>query len=134
MALQLLDHYSVRTPKLEETRAFYVDVLGLTEGHRPKFDFPGHWLYCGERAVVHLIGAGSVGASAFLGERDASNLDGTGALDHIAFRATDLEAMHKTLDACQIERRERTIPDLDLHLLFIQDPNGITVELNYVAG
>ena len=134
MALELLDHYSIRTAKLEQTRAFYVEVLGLTEGYRPTFDFPGHWLYCGSRAVVHLIGANAEGTTAFLGERDVSASNSTGALDHIAFRATDLKTMHGTLEARQIQRKERTIPDLDLHLVFIEDPNGITIELNYVAG
>ena len=56
MALDRLDHYSIRTTDLDTTRNFYVEVLGLAEGYRPSFDFPGHWLYCGERAVVHLIG------------------------------------------------------------------------------
>ena len=55
MALDRLDHYSIRTTDLDTTRDFYVEVLGLSEGYRPTFDFPGHWLYCGERAVVHLI-------------------------------------------------------------------------------
>jgi len=30
--------------------------------------------------------------------------------------------------------RERTVPDLGLHQLFIDDPNGVTIELNYPAS
>ena len=137
MALERLDHYSIRTDKLEATRDFYVDVLGLTEGYRPSFGFPGHWLYCGDRAVVHLIGAdpsGSQGVSDFLGDRNTDELSGAGALDHIAFRATELERLRVVLDEHQINCSERTIFDLDLHLVIIQDPNGITIELNYEAG
>jgi hypothetical protein len=29
--------------------------------------------------------------------------------------------------------RERTVPGLGLHQLFIEDPSGITIELNYPA-
>ena len=65
--------------------------------------------------------------------RSADNSSGTGALDHIAFRATDLAGFKTKLETRDIECRERTIPDLDLHLVFIEDPNGITIELNYVA-
>ncbi len=136
MSLQRLDHYSIRTAALEQTRNFYVNVLGLEEGFRPAFDFPGHWLYCGERAVVHLIG---VTASSkqdlddFLGDREIA-ADGSGALDHVAFRAEDLPALRQRLAEHQLGCRERTIPALDLHLVFIEDPNGIVVELNYVAA
>lgn len=42
MPLKKLDHYSIRTLQLEETRDFYVDVLGLSVGDRPDFDFPGY--------------------------------------------------------------------------------------------
>ena len=48
MPLTQLDHCSIRTALLEETRKFYVDVLGLTVGPRPDFPFPGVWLYRGE--------------------------------------------------------------------------------------
>ena len=137
MALNRLDHYSIRTSDLDSTRQFYVDVLGLEDGFRPRFDFPGHWLYCGERAVVHLIGIESdddQGLVNFLGSRSVEDSSGTGALDHIAFRATNLLGLKETLSERAIECRERTVPDLDLHLVFIEDPNGITIELNYVAS
>jgi len=37
------------------------------------------------------------------------------------------------LEAKGVRYRERKVPDLDLFQLFIEDPNGITVELNYFA-
>jgi catechol 2,3-dioxygenase-like lactoylglutathione lyase family enzyme len=42
MTLSSLDHCSIRTVKLEETRDFYVDLLGMIDGERPDFDFPGN--------------------------------------------------------------------------------------------
>jgi catechol 2,3-dioxygenase-like lactoylglutathione lyase family enzyme len=55
MPIDRIDHYAIRTEKLEETRDFYVDIVGLKEGPRPKFGFAGHWLYCGYTALIHLI-------------------------------------------------------------------------------
>jgi catechol 2,3-dioxygenase-like lactoylglutathione lyase family enzyme len=56
MSLSSLDHCSIRTIKLDQTRDFYVDVLGMADGDRPDFPFPGNWLYVDGRAVLHLVG------------------------------------------------------------------------------
>ena len=40
------------TAKLDETRAFFEEVLGLKIGPRPEFDMPVCWLYAGGRDVV----------------------------------------------------------------------------------
>lgn len=123
MPIETLDHYSVRTVDVETTRSFYQDVIGLRDGPRPDFPFPGAWLYAGEHAVVHIIGIQKTGP------RDARA--DTGSLDHVAFAASDLPAMRKNLAARQIEFRERKVPGLDITQLFIVDPNGVTIELNF---
>src|ERR1044071_9239598 len=51
-----LDHFTITTSDLTRSRSFYMDVLGLTEGDRPPLGFPGHWLYAGGRAILHLVG------------------------------------------------------------------------------
>ncbi len=40
MAISSLDHINIRTAELEQTRAFFREVLGLTEGWRPPFPIP----------------------------------------------------------------------------------------------
>ena len=55
MSLSSLDHCSIRTVKLRETREFYVNILGMVDGDRPDFQFPGAWLYVDGVAVVHII-------------------------------------------------------------------------------
>jgi len=138
MTLSSLDHCSIRTVKLEETRDFYVDLLGMIDGERPDFDFPGNWLYVDGRPVIHLVGVdpdNPSGLIAYLGgDVDAEKLDGSGgsgAFDHVAFRAREPEKLMALLKARNIGFRERKVPDLDLFQIFIEDPNGITVELNY---
>jgi catechol 2,3-dioxygenase-like lactoylglutathione lyase family enzyme len=133
MPIQRLDHYSIRTSKLEECRKFYVDVLSFEVGERPPFKFPGLWLYNEGRAVVHIIGVDeSVGE--YLGDRRAEETDSTGAIDHIAFAAAGLSEMRARLERHGIEYQERTVPNLMLHQLFVKDPNGVTLELNFPAS
>jgi catechol 2,3-dioxygenase-like lactoylglutathione lyase family enzyme len=137
-----LSHYSIRTPDLEASRRFYVDALGLAVGPRPDFPFPGLWLYAGdtsawENAVVHLIGvdpADAGGLRGYLGERTAAGRADTGALDHVAFFATGLAERRALLARLGLTARERTVPGLGLHQLFVQDPDGVVVELNFPAA
>lgn len=136
-----LNHFSIRTTDLDATRTFYQDVLGLTVGPRPKFPFPGMWLYRGDHsdtsnAVVHVIGIDPddpEGLKKYLGDRDVSSLHGSGAVDHLAFFCTGLAAMLARLKQRGIQLRERTVPDLGLHQVFLDDPNGVVIELNYPA-
>jgi catechol 2,3-dioxygenase-like lactoylglutathione lyase family enzyme len=137
-----LNHFSIRTLDIEATRAFYERALGLSVGPRPPFDFPGYWMYRGEHddylnAVVHIIGMDRndrEGLRKYLGDRDESTLRGTGALDHVAFFATGLAEMVERLRSQGIAPRQRTVPALGLHQLFLDDPNGVVVELNYPAS
>ena len=127
MALTL-NHFSIRTTDLEASRRFYADVLGLTVGPRPDFAFPGLWMYRGDHgdagnAAVHLIGI----------DRDEAALAGSGAVDHIAFSADGLAAMQAHLRGLGIAFRERTVPSVGLHQLFLTDPCGVVIELNYAA-
>ena len=140
MSLSTLDHCSIRTVKLDETRDFYVDLLGMIDGDRPDFDFPGNWLYVDGKPVVHLVGVDPDDPSGLIeylgGDIDTAKLDGSGgsgAFDHVAFRAKDPGMLMAKLEAKGVRFRERKVPDLDLFQIFIEDPNGITVELNYFA-
>ena len=140
MALTL-NHYSIRTTDLDASRRFYESLLGLTVGPRPDFPFPGLWMYRGDHAdvanaVVHIIGIDAKdpeGLKKYLGERDVSSLSGSGAVDHVAFFADGLAAMLAHLKIHGITPRERTVPSIGLHQLFLDDPSGVVVELNYPA-
>ena len=132
MPLENLNHVLVLTRDLEATRDFYVDVLGLEDGYRPPFPFHGHWIYLGERAVVHVAENRD-----YLGKPDrvqgGSADSTTGSIDHIAFEATGLKAMIAKLEKHGIDTHHRRVPDLDLHQVFVHDPNGVRIELNYPA-
>jgi catechol 2,3-dioxygenase-like lactoylglutathione lyase family enzyme len=137
-----LNHFSIRTTDLEATRRFYETVLGLTVGPRPDFPFPGLWMYTGGHedvgnATVHIIGMDPndpEGLKAYLGDRDPSSLKGSGAVDHVAFFANGLADMLAHLRKLGIAARQRTVPSIGLHQLFLDDPNGVVIELNYPAA
>ena len=137
-----LNHFSIRTLDLAATRSFYESVLGLAVGPRPNFSFPGLWMYSGDpaspaNACVHIIGMDPhdpEGLRSYLGEREAGSLRGSGAVDHVAFFATGLVEMRQRLRTLGVAARERTVPDLGLHQLFLDDPNGVVIELNYPAA
>ena len=137
-----LNHYSIRTFDMDASRDFYADVVGLEVGPRPAFPFPGHWMYAGDtalpsNAVVHIIGMDrndAEGLKRYLGDRDPGSLQGSGAVDHVAFFATGLAAMRRKLVGLGVAARERSVPGLGLHQLFVTDPNGVVIELNYPAA
>lgn len=149
MEIKRVDHYSIRTLDLEAARRFYTEVIGLKAGPRPPFKFPGYWLYSGEPpadlhngarnyGLVHLMGFDPDNPQSlndYVGDRDPGALKGgTGALDHVAFAASGREAMVERLRRNKVDFIERAVPMLGLHQLFIKDPDGVTIELNYPAS
>lgn len=117
-----LDHFTVRCrpQELEELRDFYTGVLGLVDGPRPDFPFPGHWLYSEGRPIVHL--------AAVLDTRPAKE---TGPLDHIAFSGRRLDETVRRLKEQKIPFDERPVPGFPLHQVFFSDPQGLEIELTF---
>jgi len=129
MGVQALEHVTIRCADLGRTRDFYVDLMGLAEGARPDFPFRGHWLYLGGIPVIHLVDAHDKG-SAWGGEPGVAAGD-TGPFDHVAFRGDDFGAMRARLVAAGVAFRERVVPGGALSQLFVRDPDGVLVEINF---
>lgn len=133
MPLHHLEHFLIQTENLEATRDWYVKTLGLREGRHPDFKFPVVWLYIGDTDVVHLTVGGkniSENRKAYLGQQSDA-VQGTGVIDHVAFRCSGLKDMMEHLAKNKIEFHKRQVDDQGLFQLFLFDPNGIKVELNY---
>jgi catechol 2,3-dioxygenase-like lactoylglutathione lyase family enzyme len=124
MHVQRLDHVTINTYDLDATRRFYVDVIGLHNGERPPFAFPGLWLYIGQTAVIHVVGLST----------DDDRLPGGGAVDHIAFRVDGLAAMRERLQRENIAASEAVVPRTGDVQIFVHDPNGVRLELNFTAS
>jgi catechol 2,3-dioxygenase-like lactoylglutathione lyase family enzyme len=130
MPLGTLQHYTIEPSDLERTRNFYCDVLGLENGYRPPLDFPGYWLYSGGVATVHLMGTRKP-REGIVVRGTEKKYDDTGRLDHIAFAASDVDGMRKRLQSNNVKFRESIVPRSGDTQLFLYDPDGVGVELNF---
>lgn len=136
MPLSHIEHFLIQTTDIAATAKWYVEVLGMTAGSHPDFGFPVEWLYLGAEPVLHLT-AGGAGVSEerrrYLGQQSEAT-QGSGVIDHVAFRATGLLAMIEHLRRLGIAFTERQVDNQGLYQLFVIDPNGIKVELNFAAA
>jgi catechol 2,3-dioxygenase-like lactoylglutathione lyase family enzyme len=136
MPIESLDHYFIYSSDLEKSREFYSQILGLEDGARPNFEFEGHWFYLGSKPVVHI------GTTGFPGGIPNASSDpvvdnlpklGTGRIDHIAFKATNINEFIERLEAGSLPYHRQSIPEFNLTQLFVKDPDGATIELNFFA-
>jgi len=137
MALKTFEHVLILADDVDKTKDFYVDVLGLNIGYRPDFPFKGYWLYLDENpkaACIHLaMRKQDTGQDYYIGKKDDVK-SGSGAIDHVAFNADDIESMKAKLEKISIEYTHRKVPGFPLEQLFIMDPDGVKVELNYATS
>lgn len=128
MSVEGLNHFNIAAtqPLLGSVRDFYVEVIGLEEGARPDFGVPGHWLYAGGQAVLHLLD--TTGWT-----KEETEVKAPEYLDHIAFTCTDIDATEQRLKelGCDVDRRD--FPEAEIHQLFLKDPSGLGVELNFTG-
>ena len=137
MPLSHIEHFLVAANDIDATRDWYARVLGMKPGPHPDFGFPVHWMYLGDVDIVHIgpsaKQAGEI-QKKYLGRTSQDSGSGTGALDHIAFRATGLRTMLEHLRAERVPCTQRRANGQALFQLFLYDPNGVKIELNYAAA
>ena len=125
MSVGVLDHFNIRTRRLADTVRFYEDVLGLEKGARPNFAFPGAWMYSEGKAVVHLVDISST---------DEAQKPDSGVVHHVAFVSRGFDGMKQRLQSKGMPFDARQVPGGDLWQIFVDDPNGVMIELNYEAA
>ena len=125
MSVGVLDHFNIRTRKLADTVRFYEDVLGLEKGPRPNFAFPGAWMYSEGKAVVHLVDIAAT---------DEPQKADSGVVHHVAFASRGFDGMRQRLSSKGMQFEARQVPGGDLWQIFVNDPNGVMIELNYEAA
>ena len=125
MRVNRIDHINLRTSLLEETSTFYENLLGLKRGRAAGMDQSRNaWLYDEEgRPIVHV----NMPAD---GERELPGED-TGRVHHIALDCTGYDTMIARLDDLQQAYQSNVIAELGLRQLFVMDPNGLRLELNF---
>jgi catechol 2,3-dioxygenase-like lactoylglutathione lyase family enzyme len=117
---------------------FYERVLGLTVGARPSFNFSGSWLYAGNEPIIHLAAVVEEaktysGSAPSMPSALPAPISLTGAIDHIALRMDGpVDACRQNLLASKIKFTEAPVPDFPIYQLFLHDPLGVKIELNFV--
>lgn len=120
--IRRMDHFTVVTDRLEETRVFY-ERLGLSVGARPDFGIAGLWLYIDGHPVLHVV------------EVERMPLSRRGALDHMAFYGGDIVATLELLKRDRIAYRLLRLPrPWSTWQVFFLDPNGAEVEIDFDAA
>jgi len=136
MPISHIEHFLVASDDIDATRDWYARVLGMKSGQHPDFGFPVHWMYVDNIDIVHIgpsaRQAGEI-QKKYLGRASQKSEEGTGAVDHIAFRATGLRQMLEHLKREKIPFSQRRANGQALFQLFLYDPNNIKIELNYAA-
>ncbi len=125
MSVGVLDHFNIRTRKLADTVQFYEDILGLEKGARPDFAFPGAWMYSEGKAVVHLVD---------ISKTEEPQKPDSGVVHHVAFISRGFADMQKRLEGKGFKYDSRQVPGGELWQIFVDDPNGVMIELNYDAA
>lgn len=126
MPLLAFDHVNIRTVHLEKMVAWYEDVLGLRAGPRPEFSVPGAWLYLEDTCVIHLIEADP----APMEHTDGESL----RMEHMAFRASDMKGFVARLKDRGIGYKLFPFEALDMILVFIRDPDGNRIHVDFPAS
>ena len=114
-----LDHWNVYCKDLKKTVRFYERYVGLKDGDRPPFNFPGAWLYAGDKPILHLV------------SETGHKGHGSGAIDHVAINCADIRG---TIDQLKKDKQTfevRKVPERPLQQVFIHDPDGVMIELNF---
>jgi catechol 2,3-dioxygenase-like lactoylglutathione lyase family enzyme len=131
MPLEKIEHYLVLTDDIDATRDFYVNALGMHVGPRPSLGFAGYWVYLGDVPCIHIGEWRSYTEhSNKQGIPVSTRAAGTGPVDHIAFHARDYDEILGRLERNGINPQRNDPPGAFLRQLFLEDPNGVKLEIN----
>ena len=127
-----MEHCLVVADDILRTRDFYRDSLGMEVGYRPPLAFPGYWLYLSGVPCIHIAEWKSYeDYTSSKGLPMTSKAFSTGPVDHLAFNASGFEEMQARFQEMGVEFSEDLVPETGIRQLFLEDPNGLKIELNF---
>lgn len=130
MKVHGVNHVNIVARDIDATAEFYQRVLGL-EAKLPPMTVPGfqgRWLCDADgQPIIHLMG--------YSEERHAQRRVGedTGSIDHVALSCRDFAGMLEHCQSNGIEHRINNRQFGDLRQIFVTDPNGVALELNFAG-
>lgn len=121
MKMLRLDHVNVKTNRLSEMVAFYENALGLKNGARPPFPFPGAWIYCGENPIIHLVGV----------DEECAAVDPK--IEHFAIQASGLKEFVANLNSMGITHTVDEVPGFPIVQVNLADVDGNHIHIDFKA-
>ncbi|MDP9079044.1 MAG: glyoxalase [Bacteroidota bacterium] len=118
-----IDHTTIRTSKLEQTKDFFLKVFDIKVGSRPAriaANILGYWLYFDDAPLIHLIQSYPDGRPV---KESASE-----AIDHTGFSMEGYDAFKDKLDSLGILYSPMDLPEIGERRLFFYTPTGILLE------
>jgi hypothetical protein len=82
-------------------------------------------MYSEGKAVVHLVD---------ISKTDEAQKPDSGVVHHVAFASSGFDGMKRRLESKGMAYESRQVPGGDLWQIFVDDPNGVMIELNYEAA
>lgn len=141
MGVQRLEHYNIRTTRFAETVKFYDEALEMKARRAPMAPegAPATWIYDESGiAAIHLTPVDPADPdnsyakiASYRGGEPGATFDGSGAIDHVAFACEGYAAIRDRLQSKKIAFVENAYPSVQLRQIFLKDPNGVTIELNF---
>lgn len=120
-----IDHFLVRAKEVDRMRDFFERAIGLENGPRPDFPFPGYWLYSEDKPLVHLAVDSTAGSA------EDGVVKSSGPVDHVAFKGEDYDALMGRLKTAGVEFNERVVPGNTARQVFVHGPEGVTIEMQF---
>jgi len=144
MTVRRLDHVNVLTRDLPGTIAFYEDLLEMKARPAPSGDIKrAAWIYDdGDLPILHVQAVDPAQPEAkfadirkrlgeLIGRLDLDRLKDTGSVEHVALECLDYDRVRKRCEDRGIEVRLNYVERNRLRQIFIRDPNGVILELNF---
>ena len=132
MAVIGIDHVNIRTPDVSASLRFFRDVLEMTVTPPPGRSSisDSGWVLDGNgHAAIH-VGSTSL---AFPGDdkQAAVASRGSGAVHHVALNCGDYAATRDRFARLGLSFTENHIRAAGLRQIFVHEPNGVLIELNF---
>ena len=129
MKVNALDHFNVIADDLDGTATFYTTMFGLERRNGPPPLTPDNaqWMYADGHPIIHINTPTAPKAI----ERDTTPGPQTGAVHHIALNCSGHGEMIDRLIAHGLEHHRNEVSAIGLRQIFVADPNGVLLELNF---
>lgn len=147
MTVKRFDHVNILTTRMDETIAFYGDLLDLRPGPSPSNDMrQTTWLYDeGDIPIFHVQSVDPAAPEkkfAAIKKRlgdlftidSLDELRGSAGIEHVALLCHDYDAVLARVTQRALPHTTNHVVAMNFRQIFVKDPNGIVLELNFPAG